>query len=454
MKKYFLSTVALAALTACGGAGDDLISVLVPNGYPGNPVACDVAIKRAWLRSYMDDQYYWYKNQGKPDDSADSMDAYFQSLLYKPVDRYSSTQSTASATQFYQEGTRLGYGYALAWADASKTVLKVSLVEPQSPMYAAGLRRGDEIVTIDGKNAQDVANGAVSPASAEGQPRSFVVKNSAGVQRSFSVNSAVFNLSPVLLSKTLAVSTPSGDKKVGYLAYNEFIEPGNAALGAAFNQFAVDGVSELVVDLRYNGGGSVSVSRGLASMVGGAALAGKVFAAGKYNNKNSSKNFSFDFTSAGLPGATLNNLNRVIFIGAGGTASASELLINGLKPFKEVRLIGDTTYGKPYGSQPRDACGTTYNPIVAEFVNAQDIGGYSNGLAADCTVPDDLSKALGDPSEKRLAAAITYIQTGACPVNTQANQALAGVKYAGAATKLIVKDESLGEQAPKQMTLN
>ena len=373
----------------------------------------------------MADQYFWNANLGVANEAASNMDAYFQSLLFTPTDRYSYTQSTTQFTQFFAEGTRTGYGYSLAFSDTAQTIMQVRFTEPQSPVGLAGLKRGDTIVAIDGYTPAQISAGALPSVDSEGVSRSFVIKDAASTTRSFTVSSANYALTPVLSATVL--TAPNG-AKVGYLAYQEFITSSAGALGRAFNTFRTAGVTELIVDLRYNGGGSVTTARNLASMMGGSGLNGQTFAGLRFNAKNSASNFDYSFTSSAstLPAAPLEGLGRVFVITSSATASASELVINSLKPFRNVITIGSTTFGKPYGFLPRDACNTTYSAVNFDSVNAQGIGGYTNGLAVTCAMSDDLSKALGDPAERRIAAALSYMQTGVCPavaVNPDALQA-------------------------------
>jgi hypothetical protein len=147
-------------------------------------------------------------------------------------------------------------------------------------------------------------------------------------------------------------------------------------------------------------------------MIAGARLAGQVFVTLRYNDKHQASNETIRFTPQE---ASLAGLPRVFIIASGGTASASELVINGLKPFMDVVLVGDTTYGKPYGFVPYSYCGTTYNAVNFESVNAQGVGGYTAGFAPTCPAADDLDHALGDPNETRLKTALGYISTGTCP---------------------------------------
>ena len=409
-----LAVCALLAACGGGGGGGSAISDTTVAAYGNQPASCSVPDQRTWLKAYMADQYFWNSNLGAGNDAAPSMDTYFQSLLYTPADRFSYSQSTTQFTQFFAEGTRTGYGYSLGYADAAQTVLQVRVVEPRSPVAAAGLLRGDTIVSIDGYTPAQISAGALAAVNTEGVPRSFTVRNNANATRSFTVTSANFTLSPVLNASVL--TAPNG-AKVGYLAYQEFITSSAGALGNAFDTFRAAGVTELIVDLRYNGGGSVTTARNLASMMGGSSLNGQTFAGLRFNAQNSASNFNYAFTSspATLPAAPLEGLSRVFVIASASTASASELVINSLKPFRNVITIGATTYGKPYGFQPRDACGITYSAVNFDSVNALGVGGYTSGLPATCAVSDDLSKQLGDPAERRIAAALSYIQAGACP---------------------------------------
>lgn len=418
--KAHAAALTCVVLAGCGGGGGGDSSggtagnVPPASGYPAAAATCDVAGQRAWLRDYMNDQYFWYDQQGVPNAAAKDMSTYLDSLLFAPTDRYSYAQSTAEYTQFFVQGQRTGYGYSLAWADAAQTVLKVRTVEALSPVGLAGLLRGDTIVTIDGYTPTQIVSGQPAPVNTAGVARNFVVSNAVGVQRSLVVNSADYALSPVMDAR---VFTAANGAKVGYLAYQEFISTGAAAVGKAIDSFRAAGVTELVLDLRYNGGGSTTQARNLASLLGGSALGGRVFAQYRFNAKNTASNFSQGFTASTstLQTAPLEILSRVVVITSASTASASELIINGLRPFKNVITIGSTTYGKPYGFLPRDACGTTYSAVNFNTVNAQGFGDYSTGIVPTCTVADDLTRQLGDPAEHRTAAALTYIANGACP---------------------------------------
>lgn len=424
-------------LAACGGGGGGDVGAAASSaapgatqpavnaaGYPGEPLSCSVADQRSWLNAYMADQYFWNANLGAPNASATSLAGYFNSLLFVPTDRYSFTQDSAQFTQFFAEGTRTGFGYSLAFTDPTQTKLQVRSVEPAGPAAAAGLKRGDTVLSIDGLSPASIAKGELGAVNTSGITRTFSLEDPSGTPRAMTMVSRNFPLSSVLSDKVFTAATGA---KVGYLAYQEFAPSSLAALGAAFNRFRAAGVTELIVDLRYNGGGSVVVARALASLIGGSGLDGQAFAKLRFNPQNTGSNFDYPFTASptALGAAPLEGLTQVFFITSPNTASASELVINALAPFKKVINIGAATFGKPYGFQPRSACNTVYSAVNFETFNAADVGRYTSGLPATCNVSDDLSKELGDPTERRIAAALGFIQTKACPVvaaNLQSNQ--------------------------------
>ena len=432
---YAIALALCAVLAACGGGGSDgggavgssPAPLAVPaqtnaSGYPGDPSSCSVADQRGWLNDYMMDKYFWNANLGIANAAATSLDTYFDSLLFVPIDRYSYSEEVEQFTQFFAEGTRTGFGYSLAFADATQTRLLVRTVEAAGPAAAAGLQRGDTVLSINGLSPAQIANGELASVNTVGVTRTFSLADASGTARLLTMTSRNFALASVVTDK---IFNAASGAKVGYLAYQEFSPSSVGALGEVFNRFRAGGVTELIVDLRYNSGGSVVVARALASLIGGAALDGKVFAKLRFNAKNTDSDFDYNFTASPstLPSPPLEGLARVFFITSPNTASASELVINALAPFKNVINIGAATFGKPYGFLPRQACNTVYSAVNFETFNAADVGRYNNGLPATCSVADDLSKALGDPTERRTAAALGFIQTSACPAVTAGLQA-------------------------------
>ena len=216
-----------------------------------------------------------------------------------------------------------------------------------------------------------------------------------------------------------------GTQTVGYLVLNSFsVNSAEQQLIAAVNQLKTANIKELVLDLRYNGGGFLDISNQLSWMIGGSDLAGKVYEKTICNDKNPfslcNTADAFKQTSLGFSapnGQTLPQLGlkRVFVLTSASTCSASESLINGLAPFLQVVRIGSTTCGKPYGFLYLSNCGTSYAAMQLKGANSVGFGDYADGFAPTCTVADDLSKQRGDASERMLSAALGYVQTGACP---------------------------------------
>jgi carboxyl-terminal processing protease len=411
VKQWWSLLALVAILPGCGG-GDDAAP---PD--PASAAQCTIAAQRQDVRSFMQANYFWYRNMPAPDESSPSMDAYFQSMLYRPTDRFSYTTPTADYNQLFTAGRRIGYGYSLVWTDTAHNTLRVQYVEPQSPVARAGLQRGDTIVSIDGYTPVQIADGALPVVTTVGVPRTFLLASPGGGQmREVDVASEDFPLQPVQSTNIFDAQGAGGPEKVGYISYTQFVTYSLPDLQNAFLQFANAGVADVILDLRYNGGGSVATSRDLASLIGGHATEWRLFDYLRFNDQQSSRTTSvlFDTPTVLADTALANGLKRLFVIGAGGTASASELIINGLRPFMPVVLIGATTYGKPYGFVPHDACGTTYQAVQFESLNALGVGGFTSGFTPDCAVADDLDHQLGDPQEARIGTALTYIATGTC----------------------------------------
>ena len=395
-------------LAACGGGN-------VPEEAAPIDAACSVPSQQAALGSYMEQNYFWYANLATPNAAAPTMAEYFNSMLYSPTDRYSFSEPTVTFDQRFTIGVRVGYGYTLVWDDAQPRRLRVRSVEPAGPAAAQGLARGQTILSIDGLTPEHVAAGLVRAVSEPGVERRIVVRDPQGSVRTLDLVSAEFPLSIVQRPATFTVAKPDGStSRVGYLAYHSFAGFANVVLHSHVQSLVDAGVDQLVLDLRYNGGGSVLVSRDLASMIGAERTVNRLYTYLRFNSKNLRNNQSVGFASLS-EAPVLRNLERLVVITSGGTASASELVINGLKPLMPVMLVGGTTYGKPYGSIVRSSCGTTYHAIQFTTLNSEGLADYANGFTPDCEVPDDLDHALGDPQERRLAAALHVARTGQCP---------------------------------------
>ena len=442
------------ALAACGGGGGD-----DRREGPAAPATdCSVAGQQAWLGNYMDDWYLWYRISPRPSAASYStVESYFDALLYTgtssafPADRWSYSQSTESFNRFFGDGATLGYGVAVNGIEVDGVAgrpLYVRYVEPASPAVAAGVRRGDQIISVNGRSADSVvaANdySALTPAQA-GDTLRLVLRRS-GVERSINLTAAVFSLTPV---QGASIGTTPRGRRLAYLQVKDMVSQALAPMDAAFVQFKAAGVQDLVLDLRYNGGGLVSTGATLASYIAGARGNGLNYARLLYNDKRAaSNNQNFDFSQ---PAAALG-LPRVYVLSGPRTCSASEQLINGLRGAGvDVVSIGDTTCGKPVGFLPSSSCGRTYSAVNFESVNQRNEGRYFDGFKASCSVPEDFTAGQGDATDPLMAAAATLADGGVCatahtPTGAQTSERATALaqRRAEGARRVREPDESQG----------
>ena len=436
-------------LAACGGGGDDAGTV--------PPQSCSVAGQQDWLQTYMDDWYFWYALSPKPSPAAfGSVADYFDALIYRgggqipgapagtlwPSDRYSGFQSTESFNRFFGDGQTLGYGVAVAGLEVTEPTplpnapLWVRYIEPLSPAATAGVVRGDRVMSINGVAASSAISArdfsALTP-NAAGERLTLVLRNAAGADRTVSLAAAVYGLTPV--QNAGIVQTQNG-RSIGYVTIKDMISQTQTPLANAFANFRANNVQELVLDLRYNGGGLVSVGGDVASYAAGSRGTGQLFARLLYNDKRSANNGEFRF---GDPAAWAG-FSKVYVLAGPRTCSASEQVINGLRGVGvNVIAIGDTTCGKPVGFLPQgNSCGTTYSVVNFESVNARNEGRYFDGFQATCQVAEDFRSAVGAITDPLLVAAAHHADNGACPTGTalreqpQSRIASARKRYDGA----------------------
>ena len=406
-RRGWTAAVAALALTACGGGGGD----------DGAEASCSVPAQQRWLAEHFDDWYFWTTLAPRPDPVGYAdVASYFDARLYTggdprfPADRWSRIESTESFNRFYGAGESLGYGVAVAGLEVAGRP-----DAPQSPAAAAGVRRGDEVVAIGNHSTADVIAAddySALTASAAGQTLALRLRRD-GAVRDVALTAAVYALTPVT---DAGVQTSPGGRRLGYVHVKDLIDPVAAPLAAAFATFRGAAVDDLVLDLRYDGGGLVAVARDVASYVAGTRGSGRAFATLLYNaDRAAAENESFAFTQP----ADALSLPRVFVLTGRRTCSASEQIVNALRGADiDVVAIGEATCGKPVGFRPQSHCGSTYSIVAFESVNARNEGRYFDGFDPTCAVAEDFTQPQGSPSDPLLAAAMTVADTGACPAPT------------------------------------
>lgn len=417
--------------------------------------------EKLWLRSWTNDTYLWYDEVDDNDPENFSVLAYFDQLKTNeltpsgtPKDNFHFSQDTAEYNELSQSGISSGFGFS--WEFGSTTVpreLTVRFTEPGSPAASANVPRGAKVVSINGvdfvnDNTQqgvDTINDGLFPDDA-GTTTSFEFELVDGTTLTADITSDDIIVTPVQNVKVL--NTDIG--KVGYFQFNSFIVTAQEGLIDAFDTFVEENVTELVMDLRYNGGGRLALASQLSYMVAGPNQTNNAtFETLRFNDKNPTTNpvtgqsisptpfYStvIDYNEGLLTNTLLPSLSltRVYVISTDATCSASEAVMNALRGIDvEVVQIGSTTCGKPYGFYPTDNCGETYFTIQFQGVNNKGFGDYADGFMPTatpnfdfelpgCEVEDDFTTSLGEPEEGMLAATLEYAATGSCPVVVSGN---------------------------------
>ena len=436
------------------------------NGDPYPDVAGSVLTENHWLRSWKNDTYLWYDELPdiNPANSNNPID-YFTLLRTSELTpsglskgRFDFTRDTSDAEQLRQSGSSVSYGIDWLINNNSPRQIYMRFIEPGSAAAEASLNlvRGTRVIEVDGVNVTtntqtgiDALNAGLFP-SEDGESHDFLIEEvGTGTRRTVSIVAEVVSANPV--PTTNVFDTATG--RVGYMLFNTFgTFIAESALIDAMEAFEDANVDDLIIDLRYNGGGFGYIAAQLGYMVAGTdATNGKIFDLIKFNDKypttnpvtggaieptpfyrNASGRLDGYPSSLELPAL---NLNRVFILSTSGTCSASEALINALNGIDiEVIQIGTTTCGKPVGFYATDNCGTTYYSVQLQLVNDKGFGDYFDGFSPvndpfgfgvtqnGCYVVDNITSILGDSSDPLISAALDYSVSGTCPPITKSLQ--------------------------------
>lgn len=325
-------------------------------------------------------------------------------------DRWTRIADKATSDALFMEGKFVGLGYKTQRGVDNE--VRISFVSDNSPASAAGIMRGDVIRGVGGQTAEELdAAGSWSSVYGADEPGVTVdveiERLATGAIESVTLTKEWIDIVSIPVAKL--VDGPAG-APVGYFVMDKFVETTKAELDAAFAQFKEAGASTIILDLRYNGGGLISVAERLINLSVGADHSGSVAYSFQYNANYAKENRSTKISKLG------NSIgaDRIIVLTSSRTLSASELVINSLYPYANVTLVGSNTGGKPVGSKSFEFCEKRLFPITFRLVNAAGNTDYFSGLPAECFAGDDLFHQLGDPQEGMLAAALALLNNSAC----------------------------------------
>lgn len=410
----------LSILSACGGSGGgtDAASTEVPVAETSTQ-SCDLPDQRSFLARQFRDEYLWTALTPDVDPGpARSVSSYFRDSLFAgneslPADRYSGFQTAESFSLFFGEGQTMGYGIAVAGVEVRgqpAAPLWIRDVTPASPAALAGLQRGDRVLSLNERSSADViARDDFSALTARqvGEELDILVERRGQARRAV-LQSAVHPVGPV---RHWRIINLLDGRRVGVLRYQAMIAIGDEELRRVMGRFRDAQVAAVILDLRYNGGGSVAVGQRLASHLAGPMSNGRIYAELRHNEQRSFRNLFFRFNhTLGWSGVT-----RVYALTGSRTCSASEQVISGLRGVGiEVITVGSGTCGKPVGFSPVSHCGLTYSISNFESLNDAGQGRYFDGLKADCPVAEDFRMSLEVDTEPLTATALRHLQEGRC----------------------------------------
>jgi C-terminal processing protease CtpA/Prc len=427
------------ALSACGGGGggDAEDDGDTAGETPVESSTCSDASQKDWLLSVTRDWYFFRDllpadlNPADYETASELLNALTATARAQGKDRYFSYVTTQQADEARFEGQQnAGFGFRLGLTSDDRLFLLESF--EATAAAEAGMIRGTEILAIDaGAGYRSISSWlstdptlseALGP-SETGVTRGFRYRIATG--DAVTENTLVKNeyeIDPIPNQGGAQILPLQGTAGVGYLNFRSFVSTADSQLTTAFDSFRQAGVSDFIIDLRYNGGGLVSTEETFEDLLA-AALDGRVSHAYEFNDRHTNYNETRSFAAQPQSVAPV----RIAFITTGGTASASELLINSFAPYVSVAIIGADTYGKPVGQSAfdMDGCDTRLRLVSFRTVNSQGQGDYYNGLASElpyaCSAYDDVLAAQGDPNEDSTAQAMHWLQNGACAATISAS---------------------------------
>jgi carboxyl-terminal processing protease len=410
-----LLVIVCAVLAACGSSD---------GGGNAGPAGCSNMQQISFVQDAMQQWYLWNDllpaqisagNYESPEELLEHLKTYSpDDDSGIPIDRFSYIGSAAADAAFFGEGQYEGYGFGRT------SGARIVQVFAGSPAEVGGIERGQQILELNGRTIAEIEAAEGINAALDASPLTFLMLEQGGGTLTTTIEFDVVTINPIPQTRIIPASDGSG-RMVGYVELSTFISTAEPVFAQVFADFISAGVTDIIVDLRYNGGGLVRVSNLLGDYLGGIVPNGDVFSETRFNADRAAGNNSFE------PFDNLANslsTSRIVIIATGSTASASELLTNSMAPYVDVTIVGDTTFGKPVGQVGIEFCGKILRPTAFQTFNADGFGDYFDGLAVDCPAADDISIAVGVDSDPNMIAAMAYLDTGLCPAAAQTLRSL------------------------------
>lgn len=418
-----------------GGTGVTPTPTATPAPTPTGTAGCSLRERQDWALAQLREWYLFPETLPASLDPTPyaTVDTYIDALTAtaraQRRDRYFTyLTSIAEENAYYDAGETAGFGVRFA-LDSTGRRLFVTEAFEGAPALTAGIDRGTEILQIGtgagtlrtvgsiiDSGGGDGLYDALGPDTA-GTGRTFQFRTIDGTVRTETVTKTDYALLPVSTRYGAKVLT-DGNRKVGYVNLRTFITTANQPLRDAFAGFRAQGINEFIIDFRYNGGGLISVAELMGDLLGGGKSTSQVYSYTTFRPEKSAENETRYFA----PTAQSVTPTRIAFIGTGGTASASELVINAFIPYlgNNMALVGTNTYGKPVGQIALDKpeCDDRLRVVALAVQNSARSAAYFDGLASvvpnTCSATDDLNHPLGDASEQSVARALDFLAGRSC----------------------------------------
>jgi carboxyl-terminal processing protease len=462
--------IAAMLLSACGGGGSggggtSAVALPTPTPSPTTTGTCALAQRQAFALTTLQEWYLFPQDlaSGVNPASYTTVDDYIDALVAPAralgKDRFFTyITSIAEENAFFSSGSSAGFGVRLTYDTAARRVFIAEAFEG-APALTAGIDRGDEITAIGDtaatlRNVSDIiaaeGNGGVTNAlgpSTAGVTRTLRMVGPSGT-RTLTIAKADFNLPPVSSRYGVRIIN-DGAKQIGYINLRTFISSADQPLRDAFLSFRNAGITEFIIDVRYNGGGLVSTAELIGDLLGRNRGGNEVWSRTTFRPEKSSNNDTHFFNAGPNSVAPV----KIAFIGTGSSASASELIINSSIPYlgANMALVGTNTFGKPVGQIAIDRAACDDRIRVVAFATGNSLGqsDYYNGLASkvpnSCRATDDVAFPLGDPREASVRTAIDFLAGRSCTRISDAGQGTAALGQRSLST---VEQQLMAPDAP------